>query len=222
MIATQVREEQRIRLPVLEGLPAGDLVIPPRALGVMAFVHASGSGRRSGRDRAVARVLQRGGIGTFLFDLLSDDEERDSANVFDVELLTGRLARAVDVLGERCESAGLPLGLFGEGTGTAAALCLAARRPGAVRAIVSRGGRPDLARPWVPYVESPTLFVVGGRDTLVLELNQLAALRMQAPHRLVTVPGAGHLFEEPGALAQVAVLARDWATGWFTGHAGGS
>ncbi|MDT0378152.1 dienelactone hydrolase family protein [Streptomyces sp. DSM 42041] len=192
----------------------GDLVLPPEPRGVVAFAHGSGSSRHSPRNRAVARVLQEAGLGTLLFDLLTEDEERTDAVTaelrFDVPFLAGRLVAAVDRLGARPDTAGAPLGLFGASTGAAAALTAAAERPDAVRAVVSRGGRPDLAGQALGRVRPPVLLIVGGLDTEVLRLNEQAADALSAPCTLRVVPGAGHLFEEPGTLAEAATSARDF------------
>ncbi len=196
------------------GLPAGQarlaahLVVPGAAPAVIAFAHGSGSGRHSPRNRYVADVLNRAGLGTLLLDLLTEEEEADRANVFDIVLLSRRLHAAALWLHQET---GLPVAYFGASTGAAAAL-EAAAQPGAdIRAIVSRGGRPDLATPAaLAGVRAPTLLIVGSLDTQVLSLNRLAADRMHCPHRIAVVPGATHLFEEPGTLATAAELARDW------------
>lgn len=187
----------------------GDLGLPERPGGLVIFAHGSGSSRRSPRNRMVASVLQRAGLATLLFDLLTPLEALDRANVFDIDLLGHRLLEAIGWAQEGPRLSGLPLGLFGASTGAAAALVAAAEEP-AVRAVVSRGGRPDLAGEALARVRAPTLLIVGGRDEPVIDLNRAAARRLVAPHRLVIVPGATHLFEEPGALEQVADLARDW------------
>ncbi|WP_282703527.1 phosphoribosyltransferase family protein [Streptomyces sp. CC219B] len=191
---------------------AARLVLPEGAPAVVAFAHGSGSSRHSPRNRRVADVLNRAGLGTLLLDLLTEAEESDRANVFDIGLLARRLHTAALWLGRET---GLPVAYFGASTGAAAAL-EAAAFPGAdIRAVVSRGGRPDLAAPAaLSQVRAPTLLVVGSRDTQVLSLNRLAADRLRCPHRIAVVPGATHLFEEPGALTTVAELARDW----FTAH----
>ncbi|EID52601.1 dienelactone hydrolase family protein [Saccharomonospora xinjiangensis] len=195
---------------------SGDLTVPSDALGVVAFAHGSGSSRHSPRNVAVARSLQDRRLATLLFDLLSREEERRDAATgelrFDIGLLADRLVNAVDQLGEDATTRALPIGLFGASTGAAAALVAAARRPELVRAVVSRGGRPDLADDALPDVECPTLLVVGGADTQVQRLNEQAASRLSAPHELRIVPNATHLFEEPGALEAVADLAGEWFT----------
>lgn len=187
----------------------GDLVVPEPARGLVVFAHGSGSSRASPRNRMVASVLQEAGLATLLFDLLTAEEALDRANVFAIELLAGRLLEALDRVAEEPDLRGLPVGLFGASTGAAAAL-VAAARSAAIRAVVSRGGRPDLAGPALAAVRAPTLLIVGGEDHPVLELNEAAARRLAGPHRLVIVPGATHLFEEPGALERVAALARDF------------
>jgi dienelactone hydrolase len=197
----------RIRLP-------GDLAHPPGARGLVLFAHGSGSSRRSPRNRYVAGVLQQAGLATLLFDLLTEEEERrDAATAelrFDIPLLGQRLGAATDWVLAQPETATLPLGYFGASTGAAAALIAAAERPALVRAVVSRGGRPDLAGGALGRVKAPTLLIVGGADTPVIELNRRAMAALRTEVRLEIVPGAGHLFEEPGALEQVARLARDW------------
>lgn len=188
----------------------GDLVLPPDARGVVAFAHGSGSSRHSPRNRAVARVLQDAALGTLLFDLLTEDEDRAAALRFDIPFLARRLVAAVDQLSARPDTALLPLGLFGASTGAAAALVAAAERPDAVRAVVSRGGRPDLAGDALAQVRAPVLLLVGGLDHEVLRLNEQAADALSAPWTLHVVPGATHLFEEPGTLPEAAASARDF------------
>jgi putative phosphoribosyl transferase len=178
------------------------------------FVHGSGSGRRSPRNRYVASVLNAAGLGTLLFDLLTRDEEADRANVFDIGLLAGRLARVTAWLRAQPWGAGLHIGWFGASTGAGAALWAAAEPDATVSAIVSRGGRPDLADARLAEVRAPTLLIVGGRDTVVLSLNRSAQASLRCPNDLAVVPGATHLFEEPGTLSAAAGLARDW----FTDH----
>ncbi|MFO8238668.1 MAG: dienelactone hydrolase family protein [Prochlorococcaceae cyanobacterium] len=193
---------------------AGDLALPPAARGLVLFAHGSGSSRFSSRNRFVAAVLQRAGLGTVLFDLLTAEEERrdrvDAALRFDIPLLSERLVGAVDWTRRQPELLGLPLGLFGASTGAAAALNAAAVRPDGVRAVVSRGGRPDLAMAALPLVRCPVLLIVGARDPQVLQLNRQAAAALRSPRALELVPGASHLFEEPGTLAVASGLARDW------------
>ena len=193
----------------------GDLTIPEQATAVVVFAHGSGSGRRSPRNVRVADRLHREGLGTLLFDLLTDAEAEDRRKVFDIELLARRLGAAVAWVRGRSELDGVPVGLFGASTGAAAALVVAAGTPN-VAAIVSRGGRPDLAGAALERVTAPTLLIVGGRDGQVLGLNGTAQARMRWETRLEIVPGATHLFEEPGALDRVAEL----AAAWFSGHLG--
>ncbi|GHH88996.1 hydrolase [Streptomyces sulfonofaciens] len=196
---------------------AGDLVLPPGARKVVLFAHGSGSSRHSPRNRSVAAALQDAGLGTLLMDLLTEREEGRDAMTgehrFDIELLAGRVVAAVDWLGSRPDTADLPVGLFGASTGAAAALAGAAERPERVQAVVSRGGRPDLAGGALRLVRAPVLLIVGGDDPEVLRLNQEAADLLPVPHRVHIVPGATHLFEEPGALDEVAEEARDWFLG---------
>lgn len=195
------------------GLPAF-LTVPPAAKGLVAFVHGSGSSRFSSRNRFVAEVLNGGGLATLLFDLLTPDEntiDMVTAELrFDIPMLGERTVATVDWLAARAALANLPLGLFGASTGVAAALHAAAERPERVRAVVSRGGRPDLAMADLPRVQAPTLLIVGARDFPVIEMNQEAARQLQAPWELAIIEGATHLFEEPGTLEQAAALARDW------------
>ena len=193
---------------------AGMLTLPDPAVGLVLFAHGSGSSRFSRRNRYVADVLVDAGLATLLFDLLTAAEERidalDRSLRFDIPLLSRRLIGAIDWAGRQPELAGLRIGLFGASTGAAAALAAAAARPDVVGAVVSRGGRPDLAPEALPLVSSPTLLIIGGRDPEVLRLNRQAATQLHVAHALEVVPGATHLFEEPGALEQAAQLARDW------------
>ncbi|HEX6199984.1 MAG TPA: dienelactone hydrolase family protein [Thermoanaerobaculia bacterium] len=193
---------------------AGDLEVPEGAGGIVLFAHGSGSSRFSPRNRYVAGVIREAGVGTLLFDLLTPEEEavdlRTRALRFDIDLLARRLVGATDWLVRQPAARGLPLGYFGSSTGGAAALVAAAERPDAVRAVVSRGGRPDLAGAALERVLAPTLLLVGGRDEPVIDLNRRAMERMTAPVELVIVPGATHLFEEPGKLEEVARQAADW------------
>jgi alpha-beta hydrolase superfamily lysophospholipase len=198
------------------GLP-GSLALPSgRPAGLVLFAHGSGSSRLSPRNRAVAAALRRAGLATLLFDLLSEAEAADRANVFDIALIGGRLAAATLWAGADPRTAALPLGYFGASTGAAAALTAAARPDLPVGAIVSRGGRPDLAGAALPLVRAPTLLIVGGADTTVLQLNRTAQRALRCESRLEIVPGATHLFEEPGALEQVVALAQ----AWFLRHLG--
>lgn len=192
-------------------LPA-DLVVPEEARGVVAFAHGSGSSRLSPRNQTVASALRSSGeFGTLLFDLLTPDEDRTYANRFDIDLLTRRLLAAVAWLGSRPETENLSVGLFGASTGAAAALAAAASLGERVRAVVSRGGRPDLAPAALPLVNAPTLLIVGGLDTPVIELNRQAYDRLGSSAKsLEIVPGATHLFDEPGTLEEVVMLTRAW------------
>ncbi|WP_298830126.1 dienelactone hydrolase family protein [uncultured Piscinibacter sp.] len=211
--------ENRYRAPA-EGVRigpqalAGSFVAVAQPVGVVAFAHGSGSSRASPRNRHVAEVLHSHRLCTLLLDLLSPEEAEVRQFVFDIDLLAERLALALDWLRKRPSTQGLRIGLFGASTGAAAALRTAARRPGDVAAVVSRGGRPDLAAAELPRVRAPTLLVVGGADTEVLALNREALRSLCCAKRLEVVPGATHLFEEPGALDAVAHLAADW----FTAH----
>ncbi len=199
----------------------GDFVVPPDARGVVVFAHGSGSSRLSSRNQFVARKLNDAGLATLLFDLLTADEarldERTAELRFDIGLLGRRVVEAVDWVTSETAADGLPVGCFGASTGAAAAIVAAVARPDAVRAVVSRGGRPDLAGAALDAIRVPTLLIVGGADEVVLRLNEEALARMQTVSRLEIVTGATHLFEEPGALEQVVMLARDW----FLRHLGG-
>jgi len=194
----------RHRLPASLNLPAGPL------RGLVLFAHGSGSSRLSPRNRFVAAELNQRGLATLLFDLLTDAESADRANVFDIPLLAQRLGEALDWQAEFDELARLPVGLFGASTGAAAALVAAANAPDRIAAVVSRGGRPDLASEALARVRAPTLLIVGGADLEVLDLNRWAASLMACEHAVRVVPGATHLFEERGALAAVAELAGEW------------
>ncbi|CAN5267155.1 phosphoribosyltransferase family protein [soil metagenome] len=201
-----------VSIPVGALTLEGHLHLPEPVAGVVVFAHGSGSSRHSPRNRFVASVLQRAGLGTLLLDLLSPAEELARANVFDIELLAGRLEAATGWLGSRPDSATARVGYFGASTGAGAALWAAAESHSRVAAVVSRGGRPDLAGPRLADVRAPTLLIVGGADEMVLELNQQAQARLRCPTELAVVEGATHLFEEPGTLAEAALLARDWFT----------
>jgi putative phosphoribosyl transferase len=196
----------------------GILGLPLRPAGVVLFAHGSGSGRFSPRNTLVARTLQQGDFATLLLDLLEEEEAEDRRKVFDIDLLADRLLGAREWLGKEPRTRGLYVGYFGASTGAGAALQAAARTPEAVAAVVSRGGRPDLAAPYLPRVTAPTLLIVGGLDTPVIEMNQEAYQQLRCPKELVIVPGASHLFEEPGTLEQVARL----ALGWCRRHIGNS
>jgi dienelactone hydrolase len=192
----------------------GDLVVPVNARRLVVFAHGSGSSRFSERNRYVAGLLNDAGLATLLFDLLTEEEEPidrySRALRFDIPLLASRLTATVDWAAGHATTRGMTLGLFGASTGAAAALITAAARPDRVQAVVSRGGRPDLATTALPRVQAPTLFIVGGHDQQVLTLNRQATQQLHTTHHLAIVPQATHLFEEPGALEQVATLARDW------------
>ncbi|MFB6170868.1 MAG: dienelactone hydrolase family protein [Haloarculaceae archaeon] len=188
----------------------GDLTVPPDASGLVVFAHGSGSSRKSPRNTFVADELDGRGLGTLLFDLLTETEDRDRANRFDIPLLTDRLLAATDWVADDAATAVLPPGYFGASTGAAAALRAAARRGDDVGAVVSRGGRVDMAEEALPQVTAPSLFVVGSEDTDVLELNREAYDRLTCEKELAVVEGAGHLFEGPGQLETVADLAGDW------------
>ncbi len=178
--------------------------------GLVVFAHGSGSSRHSPRNQYVSQVLVEAGLATVLFDLLTEAESQDRQKVFDIELLADRLVAAATWAVQQPEAAGRPVGLFGASTGSAAALLAAASHPHLVAAVVSRGGRPDLARNDLPLVRAPTLLIVGGNDSLVLDWNREAYELLTCPKELVVIPGAGHLFEEPGALEAVAEHARTW------------
>ena len=188
----------------------GNLTVPADAHALVLFAHGSGSSRLSPRNRAVATALNEQGIATLLFDLLTPEEEEDRTNVFDIRLLADRLIAAVDWIDVQSELARLPLGMFGASTGAAAALVAAAKLRTRVGAVVSRGGRPDLAGAALDRVAAPTLLVVGGLDDVVIELNEQAYVRLHVEKALEIVPGATHLFPEPGALERVIELAADW------------
>jgi putative phosphoribosyl transferase len=192
----------------------GHLVVPASAMGLVVFAHGSGSGRHSRRNRQVAAALNERGLATLLMDLLTEREDaidqRTRQLRFDVGLLAHRLRLAARTMAERANTGSLPVGYFGASTGGAAALVAAAREPDRVRAVVSRGGRPDLAADDLTAVRAPTLLIVGGRDPVVLDLNRRALGLMRCERRLDVVAGATHLFEEPGALGQVSELAGDW------------
>ncbi len=193
---------------------AAALAVPEQPRGLVVFAHGTGSGRHSPRNQAVARRLEGDRLATLLLDLLEPNEEGDRRLVFDVVALAERLAGATDRAIEEAGLGGLPLGYFGASTGAAAALIAAARRGEAVGAVVSRGGRPDLAGPWLPAVGAPTLLIVGGADRTVLELNEAALADLRCVKALEVIPGATHLFEEPGALERVTEL----AASWFSAH----
>ncbi|MBC6448034.1 dienelactone hydrolase family protein [Actinokineospora xionganensis] len=191
----------------------GDLAVPAEARGIVVFAHGSGSSRHSSRNRAVAKVLRDSGFATLLMDLLTEEEEQVDLRTrelrFDIDLLASRISTAVEQIRGQLAVRGLPVGLFGASTGAAAAL-VAAADDHSVRAVVSRGGRPDLAGDALAQVQAPTLLIVGALDTQVLNLNEQASRALAAPNRIEVIPGATHLFEEPGTLDRVAELAADW------------
>ena len=198
----------------------GSLCVPKDATGIVLFAHGSGSSRHSPRNRYVAQVLRQGGLATLLMDLLTAAEERDDARTarlrFDIDLLAQRLAAAIDWLVENPATSRLRIGLFGASTGAAAAVVAAAERPEAVGAVVSRGGRPDLALPVLGRVKAPTLLIVGSLDQPVIGMNREALAHLQTEKRMEIVAGATHLFEEEGALEEVARLAREWFRAYLT------
>lgn len=202
--------ERDVRIDIDGVALEGILGKPEEGNGVVIFAHGSGSSRLSPRNTFVARFLQQAGLGTLLFDLLTRQEDADYARRFDIDLLVRRLLAVTRWLAERPEGKGRKLGYFGSSTGAAAALMAEPGARGAIAAVVSRGGRPDLAAPSLPRVTAPTLLIVGERDSAVLKLNRQALESLRAEKELAIVPGATHLFEEPGALEQVAELARDW------------
>lgn len=189
---------------------SGILGVPQSAQGVVAFAHGSGSGRFSPRNQFVAKMLERAGLATLLLDLLTEQESIVRSKVFDIDLLADRLVVAAEWLAEQPNTKSLPLGFFGASTGAAAALVAAARNPIRTKAVVSRGGRPDLAVQWLSLVQAPTLLIVGGNDEFVIDLNQQAQRQMVCTNEILIVPGATHLFEEPGTLEQVTEAARGW------------
>lgn len=194
-----------------DGLRLGGILgIPESARGIVLFAHGSGSGRFSPRNQFVARVLREGGIATLLMDLLEERESDDRAKVFDIDLLADRLLGATALVRDDLDTRNLAIGYFGASTGAAAALEAAAKSDFDIKAIVSRGGRPDLAMDYLPRVTSPTLLIVGGDDWPVITMNREAYEALPGVKEMVIVPGAGHLFEEPGTLEEVAHLARDW------------
>jgi putative phosphoribosyl transferase len=211
---TEALTTRPVRLDIAGVALNADLSLPAAALGLVVFAHGSGSSRRSTRNRAVAEVLHHGRFGTLLLDLLTEEEELVDATTaefrFDIPLLADRVVAALDWGQAHEPTASLPLGLFGASTGAAAALIAAAQRPAIVRAVVSRGGRPDLAETSLEIVTAPTLLIVGGQDDVVIELNRQAFARLTGLKELQIVPGATHLFEEPGTLERVSLLARDW------------
>ena len=217
--STIVPEAQSVSIPAGAVTLRGDLALPPGAQGLVVFAHGSGSGRLSPRNRMVAERLNMGGFGTLLFDLLTEREEAADAETgtlrFAIDFLASRLIQATEWVLRRSESRSLRLGYFGASTGAAAALVAAATRPSAISAVVSRGGRPDLAGAHLREVAAPTLLIVGGADHVVLRMTRPALMQLGSHIKeLAVIPGATHLFEEPGALEQVSAL----ALAWFTRH----
>jgi dienelactone hydrolase len=213
---------REVRIPAGPAWLYGDLCVPQDCSGLVLFAHGSGSGRHSARNRRVAQHLQRAGVATLLFDLLTAEEEqvdiRTREHRFDIPLLTGRMQDATAWVQSQAQFRGMRIGYFGASTGSAAALIAAARLGRRIAAVVSRGGRPDLAGPAaLAAVQAPTLLIVGGADRGVIELNEDAYHRLRCPKELLVVPGATHLFEEPGALDRVA----EAAAGWFSKHFAG-
>ncbi|HEY4976834.1 MAG TPA: alpha/beta family hydrolase [Gaiellaceae bacterium] len=216
--------EETVNIPIDEVQLAGTLRLPEQAEGIVLFAHGSGSSRFSPRNRHVAAVLEQAGLATMLIDLLSEREEREDSRTgalrFDIPLLSDRLLAASAYLRANEDTATLPLGLFGASTGAGAALLAASGRPELVNAVVSRGGRPDLAGKALRHVSAPTLLIVGERDKVVLDLNEQAAADLAGECRIEIVAGATHLFEEPGTLEVVAALARDWFLLHLAGRSG--
>jgi pimeloyl-ACP methyl ester carboxylesterase len=209
---TALEPELELGIPIRNLGLRGDLILPENAIGLVLFAHGSGSGRKSSRNRFVASVLHKQNVGTLLFDLLTEDEEAlDSRTAhlrLDIPLLADRLLQVTEWI--RREKSALPIGYFGASTGAAAALIAAAQLGPVIRAVVSRGGRPDLAHRELPNVQSPTLLIVGSRDLPVIDMNQSAYAQLRCEKRFEIVPGASHLFEEPGTLELAANLAADW------------
>lgn len=213
--------EHAVQIRIHDAVLQGTLIVPENALGLVIFAHGSGSSRLSPRNRFVAEHLQKEGFGTLLFDLLTQKEEQEELQTgkyrFDITLLTERLLQTTDWFSKNQDFNHLNLGYFGASTGAAAALMAAAKRPRIIKAIVSRGGRPDLADPGLSQVKAPTLLIVGGNDTTVLELNRQALQNLSTEKDLSIISGATHLFEEPGALEEVSNLATDWFARYLNG-----
>jgi len=209
-MTTTMIQPRSVEIPIGRHRLPGDLAIPSPCQGLVIFAHGSGSSRLSPRNQMVAEYLQRGGLGTLLFDLLTESETQSRANVFDIPLLAERLEAATDWVKTQPEITELPIGYFGASTGAAAALVAAAEGKLPIGAVVSRGGRPDLAGDALNKVTAPTLLIVGGDDEAVIGLNHMALERLTCHTKLVIVPGATHLFEEPGTLEEVARLAEEW------------
>ena len=219
-MTTTLAHSLEVQIPIGEVTLEGTLQIPEAAQGLVVFAHGSGSSRHSRRNQYVARFLQEGRLATLLFDLLTAEEEQIDLRTrhlrFNIELLASRMTGATNWLVQQPETQLLPIGYFGASTGAAAALVAAAALPDIVRAVVSRGGRPDLALDALPDVKAATLLIVGGNDTPVIAMNQVAFERLRTVKKMVIIPGATHLFEEPGALEEVARLARDWFQTYLT------
>ena len=219
-MTTTLAHSLEVQIPIGEVTLEGTLQIPEAAQGLVVFAHGSGSSRHSRRNQYVARFLQEGRLATLLFDLLTAEEEQIDLRTrhlrFNIELLASRMTGATNWLVQQPETQLLPIGYFGASTGAAAALVAAAELPDVVRAVVSRGGRPDLALDALPDVKAATLLIVGGNDTPVIAMNQVAFERLRTVKKMVIIPGATHLFEEPGALEEVARLARDWFQTYLT------
>jgi dienelactone hydrolase len=219
-LQTQTDFEPEVKVSTGSVVVEGNLSVPAGAQGLVLFAHGSGSSRHSRRNRYVAQVLGEGGLATLLIDLLTAEEEVVDIQTrhlrFDIGLLAQRLVGATDWLVQHPEIQNLQVGYFGASTGAAAALVAAANRPEVVKAVVSRGGRPDLAEPILSQVLAPTLLIVGGNDVPVIGMNRMALAQLRVPKRLAIIPGATHLFEEPDALEEVALLARDWFQHNFT------
>ncbi len=221
MAITSKEMAREIHIPSGERRLSGMLHVPRGAVGVVAFAHGSGSGRFSPRNQFVAGVLHEAGLATLLLDLLEEEEAEEAEDrnkVFDIPLLAVRLQSAADWLRQNPSTSALRLGYFGASTGAGAALVAAVRNPAAIGAVVSRGGRPDLAMEYLPTVRAPTLLIVGGCDDIVIELNEQALRMLRCHKELVIVPGATHLFEEPGTLEEVARLAKEWFVRYLTRH----
>lgn len=212
--SSTIRKEEAVRIPVDSTTIEGDLVTVEGSDGIVLFAHGSGSSRHSPRNRFVAQRLQEGNLSTLLADLLTREEEDIDMETrrlrFDIDLLAGRVVGAIDWLKQREQTRNLRVGCFGSSTGAAAALIAATKRPEHVQAVVSRGGRPDLAGAILPQVKAPTLLIVGGNDVAVLKLNEAALSRLRVEKKLQIIPAATHLFSEPGALESVAQAAREW------------
>lgn len=204
-----------IEIPLASAILKGDLVIPDNAIGIVVFSHGSGSSRFSSRNRMVAELIQQQKIGTFLFDLLTEEEDQIYENRFNIDLLSSRLIDTTEWLLENKEAKGLPIAYFGASTGAASALRAAAFFGKTIKAVVSRGGRPDLAIAELPMVSAPTLLIVGGLDVPVIRMNKMAYDELESVKEMKIIHGATHLFEEPGKLQEVAELAIDWYKKYF-------